>query len=71
MTTIVQIGTNNGNDHVLQLCKNTKPKFVLLVEPFPIHVKSIETNYKGIPYVLEKVQLHVILLVKQCYTIIC
>lgn len=55
MTTIVQIGTNNGNDHVLKLCKRINPSFVLLVEPFPHHVKSIENNYIGIPYVLEKV----------------
>lgn len=57
MVTIVQIGTNNGNDHVLQLCKRIKPSFVLLVEPFPIHVKSIEVNYIGIPHILETVAI--------------
>jgi|694.fasta_scaffold00564_73 FkbM family methyltransferase len=57
MATIVQIGTNNGNDHVLQLCKRIKPSFVLLVEPFPLHATKIENNYVGIPYVLEKVAI--------------
>lgn len=45
---IVQIGTNTGNDHVLDLCKSMDNPQVFLVEPFHIHNKSIHENYKNI-----------------------
>ena len=50
---VVQVGTNDGNDHVWNLCKTHTPSFVLLVEPFPVHRPSIERRYAGIPYTLE------------------
>jgi len=48
MAVVVQIGTNTGNDHVRDLCKRIKPSFILLVEPFDIHLNSIKKNYNGI-----------------------
>jgi len=49
MAIVVQIGTNNGNDHVRDLCRQIKPSFVLLVEPFTFHHAAIKKNYAGIP----------------------
>lgn len=45
---IVQIGTNDGNDHVRQLCKSINADRILLVEPFNIHNSAIIKNYEGI-----------------------
>lgn len=49
---VVQIGTNNGNDHVLDLCKKRYTSAIYLVEPFSIHNNSIQANYKDIPNVI-------------------
>jgi FkbM family methyltransferase len=51
MAVVVQIGTNTGNDHVRNLCREIKPAFILLVEPFDVHHDSIKKNYAGIPHV--------------------
>jgi len=48
---VIQVGTNTGNDHVLQLCKQMKFDRILLVEPFVIHNTSIQRHYNGIPNV--------------------
>jgi FkbM family methyltransferase len=48
MTIVIQIGTNNGDDHVRNLCRQIKPSFVLLVEPFTIHNAAIKKSYAGI-----------------------
>jgi FkbM family methyltransferase len=45
---IVQIGTNNGNDDVRNFCISVKPDFILLVEPFKIHIDSIKKNYESL-----------------------
>ena len=45
---VVQIGTNNGNDHVRDFCLRNKPSQIILVEPFSIHVDEINKNYKDI-----------------------
>ncbi len=53
---IVQLGTNTGDDHVLQLCKRVNPDFVLLVEPFSVHNEIIRENYKDIKnYIIENI----------------
>jgi FkbM family methyltransferase len=44
---VVQIGTNNGNDHVRDFCLKNKPSKIVLVEPFSIHVDQIKENYKN------------------------
>ena len=46
--TIVQVGTNNGNDHVLKLCKENPNASIYLIEPFVIHNEEIQKNYTGI-----------------------
>lgn len=46
---VVQIGTNNGDDHVRDLCREISPDFILLVEPFPIHNPEIQRHYSAIP----------------------
>ncbi len=53
---IVQLGTNNGNDHVRDLCKSYNPALVVLVEPFSRHNNEIEENYKDIEnvYIVNK-----------------
>ena len=50
---VVQIGTNNGSDHVLKLCKQYKDIItgIVLVEPFAIHNESIQKNYQDLPHV--------------------
>jgi FkbM family methyltransferase len=69
MVVIIQVGTNNGNDHVRDFCKIVQPDVILLVEPFPIHKKSIIKNYTGIsnvileevaivPYPMEKTTIY-------------
>ena len=45
---IVQIGTNDGNDDVRNFCIKERPDFVLLVEPFNIHLDKIKQNYSEI-----------------------
>lgn len=45
---LVQVGTNTGNDHVLQLCKQQQFDQIFLVEPFAIHNESIHKYYAGI-----------------------
>jgi FkbM family methyltransferase len=45
---VIQLGTNNGNDHVRDLCKSQHPNLVILVEPFSRHNTTILENYKGI-----------------------
>lgn len=45
---IVQVGTNTGNDHVLQMCKTHEFSKILLVEPFDIHNESIHKHYSEI-----------------------
>jgi FkbM family methyltransferase len=45
---VVQIGTNNGNDHVRDFCLKNKPSQIILVEPFSIHIDEINKNYKDI-----------------------
>lgn len=45
---VVQIGTNNGNDHVRDFCLKHKPSNIILVEPFSIHHHDIQMNYKDI-----------------------
>lgn len=49
---VVQIGTNNGNDHVRDFCRRTRPAKVILVEPFSVHKESILRNYAGIDNVV-------------------
>jgi FkbM family methyltransferase len=49
---VVQIGTNNGNDHVRDFCCIHKPSKVILVEPFSIHYDDIQKNYSGIENVV-------------------
>lgn len=44
---IVQIGTNTGNDHVLQLCKQLSFDQIFLVEPFSVHNQSIHKHYSS------------------------
>lgn len=46
--TVVQIGTNNGRDHVRDLCRTSAPEAVYLVEPFSIHAPEIRRQYDGI-----------------------
>tara|TARA_B110000483_G_C18198828_1_gene544279 strand:+ start:533 stop:1183 length:651 start_codon:yes stop_codon:yes gene_type:complete len=41
-----QIGTNDGNDTFKIKCLNDKPTQIILVEPNPLHKKSITDNYK-------------------------
>ena len=43
--TIVQIGTNTGIDHVRDFVKTLQDPRVLLVEPFSVHNKSIQSAY--------------------------
>ena len=45
---VVQIGTNNGNDDVRTFCLSQKPDFILLVEPFKIHIDYIKKNYESL-----------------------
>jgi FkbM family methyltransferase len=45
---VVQIGTNNGNDHVRDFCLKNNPSQIILVEPFSIHIDEINKNYKNI-----------------------
>lgn len=45
---VVQIGTNNGLDHVRDLCLRESPIAVYLVEPFSVHNSDIRKNYSGI-----------------------
>jgi FkbM family methyltransferase len=52
MVVIIQVGTNNGNDHVRDFCKIVKPDLIVLVEPFGVHIKSIVKSYSGISNVL-------------------
>jgi FkbM family methyltransferase len=52
MVVIIQVGTNNGNDHVRDFCKIVRPDLILLVEPFSIHKKSIIKSYSGISNVI-------------------
>jgi FkbM family methyltransferase len=52
MVVIIQIGTNNGNDHVRDFCKIVRPNVIILVEPFSIHKKSIIKSYSGISNVI-------------------
>jgi FkbM family methyltransferase len=52
MVVIIQVGTNNGNDHVRDFCRIIEPNFILLVEPFSVHKKSIVKSYSGISNVL-------------------
>ena len=55
---LVQIGTNNGNDHVLQLCKQVRFDKILLVEPMSIHNSSIYRNYSGVSnYTLDNIAI--------------
>lgn len=55
---VVQIGTNNGDDHVRDLCRGLKPDLILLVEPFTIHNPEIHRNYTGISnYQIENVAI--------------
>ncbi len=55
---IVQIGTNNGDDHVRDLCKEIHPDFILLVEPFSIHNPEIHRHYAEIPnYRIENITI--------------
>lgn len=49
---VVQIGTNNGNDHVRDFCLKHKPSKIILVEPFSIHKSEIIKNYDGIDNVI-------------------
>ena len=48
MKSLVQIGTNNGNDHVRDLCKKNSFNKIILVEPFEIHNDKIKLNYANI-----------------------
>ena len=58
MKTLIQIGTNNGNDHVRDLCLKNIFNKIILVEPFEIHNKSIKENYKDIGnYIIENVAI--------------
>lgn len=55
---LVQIGTNTGNDHVLQLCKQVAFDRIFLVEPFTIHNTSIHSLYRDIPnYTLDNLAI--------------
>lgn len=49
---VVQIGTNNGNDHVREFCLKNKPSKIILVEPFSIHYDEIKKNYNEIENVI-------------------
>jgi FkbM family methyltransferase len=55
---IVQVGTNNGADHVRDFVKKqSNVDFLLLVEPFSIHNVDIEKNYQDIKYNIENVAI--------------
>jgi len=41
-----QIGVNDGNDKFKTKCLTDKPTKIILVEPNPLHEKSIKNNYK-------------------------
>jgi FkbM family methyltransferase len=45
---VIQLGTNTGEDHVLELCKSLNPDLIILVEPFQTHNDSIKNNYKDL-----------------------
>lgn len=45
---VVQIGTNDGEDDVNRFCKQERPEFILLVEPFDYHTHKIKKNYAEI-----------------------
>jgi FkbM family methyltransferase len=56
---VVQIGTNNGSDHVNLFCKSVKPSLILLVEPFDIHIEDIKRNYDSLNNVIiENIAIH-------------
>lgn len=42
---VVQVGTNNGNDHVRRFCLEHKPSKIVLVEPIRSFEKEIRKNY--------------------------
>jgi FkbM family methyltransferase len=42
-----QIGTNNGNDNFNQLCRTNNPDMIILVEPNPKHIASIQKLYSS------------------------
>lgn len=50
MKTIVQFGTNNGDDHVSCFCNKNKNDIskIVLVEPFAYLNESITNSYKGL-----------------------
>lgn len=59
---ILQIGTNNGKDHVNRLCIETNPDRIILVEPFTIHNESIKENYNNL---IDKVIIENIAIVEE------
>lgn len=65
MTTIVQFGTNTGDDHVLKLCKNigiNNIDKIFLVEPFNIHNKKILEHYE---IFINKIEIHNIAIINE------
>ena len=49
---IIQLGTNNGNDHVNRFCKENINNLnkIILVEPLPFLNEHIAKNYNDISY---------------------
>jgi FkbM family methyltransferase len=47
---LVQLGANDGYDHVLRFIKESNIKFdnILLVEPMPLVINKLKENYKDI-----------------------
>lgn len=63
MATIVQFGTNTGDDHVKNLCEHLTLENInkiVLVEPFDFHNKSILENYENFK---NRIQIHNIAIV--------
>lgn len=54
---IVQIGTNNGIDHVRDLVGKILTNKILLVEPFDIHNQSIKNSYSTIDHIIENIAI--------------
>ena len=55
--TVVQIGTNNGRDHVRDLARKIPINTLLLVEPFDIHNESIKNEYSFTKHTIENIAI--------------
>jgi FkbM family methyltransferase len=54
---IIQIGTNNGKDHVRELVRMLPKSKLLLVEPFDIHNPSIKSSYESCNFIIENIAI--------------